>query len=195
VTPRNVSITLGRPLGATLLLGALLLGALAAVGASWADLSAAGEERDAKADLLERGVAASRRAQVAPAARFADPFVAADSATLAAAAVDSNLRALAAAAGLSLLSNRADAKPDEPGGADAGLGTRIEDQAVVEGPNDALQAFLVRLEGGTPTVLVDGLTIEPAEVDQAALGDPQSPRLRMSLTLGAFWRPGAAAPK
>ncbi len=192
MTPKNVSVTLGRPLGASLLLGGLLLGALAAVAASWADLSATGDEHDAKAELLQRGVTASRRAQAAPAASAADPFVRADTATLAAAAVDADLRSLAATTGLSLLSSRADAKPDEPAAADAGIGTRIEDQAVVEGQNEALQALLVKLETGTPTVLVDDLAVEPAEVDQAALGDPQAPRLRMTLTLSAYWRPGGA---
>ena len=62
MTAKSFSITLGRPLGATLLLGGLLLAALFAFGAAWADLSAAVEERDAKAELLERGVAASQRA-------------------------------------------------------------------------------------------------------------------------------------
>ncbi len=194
MTPKAVSITLGRRLGASLLLGGLLLAALAAVAASWADLSATGDEHDAKAELLQRGVAASRRAPAA-AAPVADPFVRADTATLAAAAVDADLRSLAATAGLSLLSSRADAKPDEPAAAAAGIGTRIEDQAVVEGQNEALQALLAKLEAGSPSVLVDDLAVEPAEVDQAALGDPQAPRLRMSLTLSAYWRPGSAAVK
>ena len=195
MTPKTLSITPGRPLGASLLLGGLMLVALAAVGASWADLSAAGEERDAKAELLQRSVAASRRAQVAPRAPTADPFVPADTATLAAAAVDAQLRALASEAGLSLLSSRADAKPDEPGTASAGIGTRIEGQAVVEGRNEALRALLVKLETGLPTVLVDDLAIEPAEADQAALGDPQAPRLHMSLTLSAYWQPGKTSVK
>ena len=190
MTPRNVVITVARPLGASLVLGALVLLALAAIGASWADLSSAGEERDAKADLLARSITASRRTRTAPAPPAADPFVTGDSATLAAAAVDSDLRSRAVAAGLSLQSNRADAKPEEPAGAaGSGIGIRIEDQAVVEGRNEALQALLVGLETGTPVVLVDELAIEPAEADAATSGDPQSPRLRMSLTLSAFWRP------
>lgn len=193
--PRTPSITLGPPLGASLLLGGFLLVALAAIAASWADLSATGDEHDAKAELLQRGVAASRRAQAAPGPSAADPFVRADTATLAAAAVDADLRSSAATAGLSLLSSRADAKPDELGAADAGIGTRIEGQAVVEGRNEALQALLVKLETGTPTVLVDDLAIEPAEVDQASLSDPQAPRLRMSLTLSAYWRSGTIGAK
>ena len=194
MTPKTFSVTLGRPLGASLLMGGLACAALAAVAVSWADLSAATDERDAQADLLERSVAASRRAQVAPAASVADPFVPADTATLAAATVDSDLRALAAATGLSLLSSRADAKPEEPGASDAGIGTRVEDQAVMEGQNEALQALLVKLETGAPAVLIDGLAIEPAEVDGVAAGDPQAPRLRISLTLSAYWHPHRITP-
>lgn len=181
--------TLGRPLGASLLLCGLLVAAAAAVGASWADLSGARDERDAGAALLERGVAASRRAQAKPAtADGADPFVVADTGTLAAASLDAAVRSLATAAGVSLLSSRADEKGAEPG-----IGTRIEDQAVIEGRNEALQAVLVRLETGSPTVLVEDLAMEPAEVDQGAGVDPQDPRLRVSLTLTAFWRPGPTA--
>ena len=195
MTGRNFSITLGRPLGATLLFGGLSLVGLFAVGASWADLAAVTEERDAKADLLERSVAAGRRAALQPAAvAVTDPFVVADTATLAAAGVDADLRALALSCGLSLRSSRAEAKPDEPG-ATGGIGTRIEDQAIVEGQNDALQALLVKLHAGTPVVIVDDLAIEPAEAEQATLSDPQAPRLRMSLTVSAYWRanPKAAA--
>jgi hypothetical protein len=193
--PKSLSIELGRPLGASLLLLGLLCGALGAVWASWADLSAVSDERDAKADLLQRSVTASRRAQLAPASSPADPFVPAETGTLAAAAVDSDLRSLASETGLSLLSSRADAKPDEPGAADAGIGTRIEEQAVMEGQNEALQALLVRLETGTPAVLVDNLSIEPVEVDPAVPGDPVAPRLRVSVTLSAYWRPASPAPK
>lgn len=191
----NFSITLGRPLGATLLLGGLLLAGSLAVGAAWADLSAAGEERDAKADLLERSVAASRRPGLEPAAAVrADPFVAADTATLAAGAVDADLRARALDAGLALLSSRADAKPDEAGSAaGAGLGTRIEVQATVEGQNEALQRLLLALETGTPTVMIDALAMEPAQTEGAGAGDPRSPKLRATLTLNAYWRPGRKA--
>lgn len=182
--------TLGRPLGASLLLLGIGLVSLAAIGASWADLDAARQERDAQADLLERGAANGRRAPAT--AAVSDPFVVAETATLAAGAVDADLRALALAAGLSLQSNRADAKPDQPDGA-GGIGTRIEDQAVVEGPNEALQALLVKLETGLPIVLVDDLALEPVEVETSMTSDPQAPRLRLSLTLSAYWRPGQKA--
>ena len=191
---REIGITLGRPLGAALLLGGLLATGLGAVAAQWAELSAAVEERDAKADLLVRGVAASRRATLlSPAAPSADPFVAADTATLAAAKVDADLRALAGASGLSLRSSRAEAKAEEPQAAEGGIGTRIEVQAAVEGSNAALGALLSRLETAVPTVLVDALTVEAAESDPGALADAGSPRLRATLTLSAYWRPNREA--
>ena len=187
---RNISITLGRPLGASLLLGALLATGLVAVGAQWAELSAAVEERDAKADLLIRSVAASRRAALqAPALAQPDPFVAADTATLAAARVDADLRALAGASGLSLRSSRAEAKPEEAQAAASGIGTRIEVQAAVEGSNEALGALLSRLETAAPTVLVDAIAIEAAEQEPGSMVGAGAPRLRASLTLSAYWRP------
>ena len=188
---RDIGITLGRPLGAALLLGGLLATGLGAVAAQWAELSAAVEERDAKADLLVRSVAASRRAALqSPAAASADPFVTADTATLAAAKVDADLRALAGASGLSLRSSRAEAKAEEPQGAEGGIGTRIEVQAAVEGSNEALGALLSRLETAAPTVLVDAIAIEAAETDPGAGTEVgAAPRLRANLTLSAYWRP------
>lgn len=191
MTGRSFSITLGRPLGAALLLGLLVLVALSAVAVGWADLAAATAERDAKADLLERGVAASRRAGLpSAAAPLADPFVAADSPTLAAARVEADVRALALALGLSLRASRAEAKPADAS-ATPDPWTRIELQASVEGQNDALQGFLVKLEAGQPTVLVDALAVEPAEAEGegVAVAAAPAPRLHANLTLAAFWRP------
>ena len=186
---RGFAVTLGRPLGAALLLGGLLATGVVAVAAQWAELSAAVEERDAKADLLVRSVAASRRAALrSPAAATVDPFVTADSATLAAARVDAGLRALAVTSGLSLRSSRAEAKLDEAQAVEAGIGTRIEVQAAVEGSNEALGALLSRLETAFPTVLVDAMTVEAAEAEQGAPADAGAPRLRATLTLSAYWR-------
>ena len=191
--PGRSIITLGRPLGASLLLAGLGIAALVAVGTSWADLSAVSGERDAKADLLERSVAASRRVSAVAAPVEADPFVAADTATLAAGEVDARLRALSLASGLSLRSSRAEAKPDEPG-TGAGIGTRIEAQAVVEGANEGLQAFLVALETEMPVVLVDELAMEPADAEPSVLTAGAPPRLRLTLTANSYWRPVQRAP-
>jgi hypothetical protein len=179
-----VTITLGRPLAATLLLAGLLSATILGVVASSAGLWSATDERDAKAELLAHSVAASRRAKLTNAdAPEADPFVVADTETLGAARLDALVRTTAMEAGCALLSSRAEVKPDE--GEIAG---RIEVQAVIEGQNDALQAALLRLETGAPTVLVDELSIEPAQVVESVVGSPQAPRLHMSLTASAFWR-------
>jgi len=47
---------------------------------------------------------------------------------------------------------------------------------------------LLRLETGAPTVLVDELSIEPAQAADDVVAIAQAPRLRMSLTVSAFWR-------
>ena len=130
-------------------------------------------------------VAASRRAKLDGAGPTApDPFLVADTATQAAAKLDATMRDLALSSGTSLMSSRAEVKPDE-----VGLGTRIELQAVIEGQNEALQSVLLKVETGGPTVLVDGLALEPVEVEAGMATDPQSPRLRMTLTLSGYWRP------
>ena len=180
-----MSITLGRPLAASLLLAGMVIVAVAAVVVSWAGLSAAVDERDAKGDLLARSVAASRRLAVSPAGeRRTDPFVEADSQTLAAARIDALIRSVAVDNNGAVLSSRSEAKPD-----DDGIGGHIEAQAVIEGQNEALQGILVKLEESDPVILVDALALEPAETSSdAAPGDPQAPRLRMTLTLGAYWK-------
>ena len=118
----------------------------------------------------------------------ADPFVEADSQTLAAARIDALIRSLANENSGSVLSSRSEAKPDEEG-----IGGHIEAQAVIEGQNEALQSILLKLKGSDPVILVDALSVEPADVpSDAAPVDPQAPRLRMTLTLGAYWK---AAPR
>ena len=184
-----MSITLGRPLAASLLLVGLVLLAVGGVAASWADLASAVDERDAQGELLARSVAASRRLALSPTAEHrTDPFVEADSQTLAAAQIDALIRSVADDNNGAVLSSRSEAKPDE-----AGIGGRIEAQAVIEGQNEALQSVLLKLEGGDPVILVDALSLEPAEVPaEGTPVDPQAPRLRMTLTLGAYWK---AAPR
>ena len=177
------SIEVGRPLAASLILLGLLIVAGSAVAVAWTDLSTAVEERDATADMLARSVDAGRRAGLAAgSARPADPFVAAESETLAASAVETAVRSTVLDAGSSLLSSRAEVKPPE-----GDIAGRIEAQAVIDGSNDALQAILLKLETGSPLMLVDDLSIVPADEP----GDPQAPRLRMSVTLSAFWRKAA----
>ena len=180
-----MSVTLGRPLAAALLLTGMVILAIAAVMVSWAGLASSVDERDAKGELLTRSVAASRRLALSPAGEHqTDPFVEADSQTLAAARIDALIRSVADEDSGAVLSSRSEAKPDEDG-----IGGHIEAQAVIEGQNEALQSILLKLEGSDPVILVDALTLEPADVpSDAAPGDPQAPRLRMTLTLGAYWK-------
>ncbi len=180
-----MSITLGRPLAAALLLTGLVILAVAAVAVSWAGLASAVDERDAQGELLARSVAASRRLALSPAAEHpTDSFVEADSQTLAAARIDALIRSVADENGGSVLSSRSEAKPDEDG-----IGGHIEAQAVIEGQNESLQSILIKLEGSDPIILVDALALEPADMpSDAAPADPQAPRLRMTLTLGAYWK-------
>ncbi len=180
-----MSITLGRPLAASLFLAGMVVLAVGGVAASWADVASAIDERDAQGELLARSVAASRRSALSPAAeQRADPFVEADSQTLAAAQVDALIRSVADDNSGAVLSSRSEAKPDE-----GGIGGRIEAQAVIEGQNEALQSVLLKLEGGDPIILVDALALEAADVpSEGTPADPQAPRLRMTLTLEAFWK-------
>ena len=180
-----MSITLARPLSAALLLTGMVVLAVAALTESWVGVASAVDERDAQGELLARSVAASRRLALSPAAEHqADPFVEADSQTLAAARIDALIRSVANENSGSVLSSRSEAKPDEEG-----IGGHIEAQAVIEGQNEALQSILLKLEGSDPVILVDALSVEPADVpSDAAPVDPQAPRLRMTLTLGAYWK-------
>ena len=180
------AVEVGRPLAASLVVMALLIAAGSAIALAWTDLSTVLEERDATADMLARSVDAGRRAGLSAASsRHADPFVAAETETLAAAAVDAVVRSTVSDAGSALLSSRAEVKP-----ADGDVGGRIEAQAVIDGSNDALQAILMRFETAQPLMLVDDLSIVPADEP----GNSQAPRLRMNVTLSAFWRKAAPRP-
>jgi general secretion pathway protein M len=79
-----------------------------------------------------------------------------------------------------VLSSRAGAKREDKDAAD-----QIEVNASLEGTNDALQDTLFRLESGTPLILVDGLTIRPAE-DGSAVAASQ-PRLHAELIIRGYW--------
>ena len=178
------SIEVGRSLAASLILIGLLIAAGTAVAMAWTDYATALDERDATADLLARSVDAGRRNGVSGGPRRQiDPFIAAETETLAAAAVESVVRSVVAEAGSSLLSSRAEVKP-----AESDIAGRIEAQAIVDGSNDALQAVLMKLEAGPPLMLVEQLSIVPADEP----GNPQAPQLRMTVTLSAYWRKAAA---
>ena len=180
-----MSVEIGRPVAATLVLCALLSVGALGIGALAVDLSAAEEERQAKADFVSHGLETGRRLAGLPGAAAPAPslLVEAESETLAAAAVDALVRSTAAEAGGSVLSSRADAKHDEAGA----MPGRIEVQAVLEGPNDVLQDILLRLESGAPVMLVGDLSIEPAPASAGETGGDKAQRLHADVTLSAYW--------
>lgn len=175
--------TLGRPFAASLLFCSLVGFGGFLLATAMGNLESARDERVAKAAL-----AASLRARRPLLLRDGSPhprqslFVAADSETQAAARVDDLIRSVASNAGASVLSSRAEGKPDR-----SPVGLRIESQAVIEGNIEALQAILFRLETGAPVLLVNDLSVQPAETSTGGAENREAPLLRAALTLEAFW--------
>jgi len=68
---------------------------------------------------------------------------------------------------------------------------QIRLQATLEANLQSLQSFLYRLEGGTPYVFIDSLTVQltGAASQQRTIEDPM---LRVTFGLRAIWRRGAA---
>ena len=182
----TINIAFPRPVGVVLvLLGIAAFGTMA-LGVAQANRQTMIDERDAKAGFVARALTAggSKSGRVnAPDTGWA---IEAKSATLAAASIDALIRARITDAGGQVLSSRAEIK-----GADgkAGVDQRIEIQAVVQGPMDAIQAGLFRLEDEKPLVLVDTLELRSSE-DSVGAGQGETPaKLVASLTLSAFWSP------
>lgn len=175
--PRHIEIP--RPVAAVLiLLSGVLLGGTVLVW-TMTDLWTATAERDAQAEIVGRSLA--QRSVRAPtnADAPASLTIGASSPTLAAARLDDVLRAVAAQVGGAVLSSRAEAAAR-----DSGPPNHLTAQAVIDGRIEALQALLHRFETGSPMVVVDGLTLEPAPT---SVGDAQAPLLRATLTLSAYW--------
>jgi general secretion pathway protein M len=169
------------------LLGCLLLASFATVAAINA-LNTALLERDAKADLAEqlrRTTPDSRRASPDGQADLQIPFVEAETETLAAAQIDSLVRAAVLRADGTVLSSRAEVKHEE-----SERTRRIEVDLVVQGHIGAMQRMLFALETGAPFVFVDALSIQPVEgaVDKRRPGTAMAPVLQAALTLSAYWR-------
>jgi general secretion pathway protein M len=183
-----MTLTLGRPLAATLLCCGLLAGAGLLMAAGLVELDSLQGERDAEADFLARSRPMPRLGKAPGQPAAALPLrILAGSETLAAASADALVRATVADAGGTVLSSRAEAKHE-----DGDLPGRIAVEAVVEGRIEAVQAILYRFETGSPLILVEGLDLEPAG---SSSDDPQAPLLHVALTLNAFWTPaGTMAP-
>lgn len=181
-----MSVTLGRPLAATLLLIGLLLAAALTLATEVANLWAAQDEHDAKADFIARIRPVGRPGGLPIHNPMTSLGVLAESETLAAASVDALVRSAVVEAGGAVLSSQAEVKHDSDGPPG-----RIEVQAVIQGKIEAVQAVLYRFESGAPMILVDRLELAPGEAQQT---DPQAPLLQASLTLSAFWEPRRDAP-
>ena len=146
---------------------------------------------DAVQELSERSEAFSRletrlRAKTPGSVPVAAPlaaFLDAPTQGLAGAQLQAYLARVAGAQQASLISSGLNsAKREDPS-------DTIRLQATLDVSLRSLQAMLYQLESGTPYVLVDALTVQPAG---AATGRPtEDPLLRASFSLRGFWRRGA----
>jgi general secretion pathway protein M len=165
-------------------LSLLLLVCACAVELSFQARSDAVQEFTERSETISRLEATSRRktpgsaSVAAPAAAFLD----APTQGLASAQLQAYLAQVAGAEQAGLISSGLDsAKRDDPS-------DTIRLQATLDVSLSALQSMLYQLESGSPYVLVEALTVQPAG---AAAGRPaEDPLLRATLSLRAFWRRG-----
>ena len=165
-------------------LAALLFGCAAAVGLSLRARSDAAQELADHRDQLTRlearakarGEARARSGAAAPATAFLD----APTQGLAVAQLQAYIAQLSVEHNCHLVSSGSEpAKREE--GAD-----QIRFQATVEASSQSLQAFLYRLESGTPYVFVDTLTVQlTGAASQRTIEDPL---LRVTFGLRAIWQ-------
>ena len=177
------SIAFSRPLGALIvLLGVAVVGTVALVLTA-ADLDALTAERDAKSAFVSRSIVAGHKEGAASEPAEQGLAVEAETATAAAARIDSLLRTTIAEAGGIVLSSRAEPKEGEAVGTDQ----KIAIEAVIQGTTEALQSGVYRLESGHPMFLVDTLDLRPAEEGSGSGVPGSAPMLRATVTLSAYW--------
>jgi general secretion pathway protein M len=165
-------------------LSLLLLACACAVELSFQARSDAVEEFTERLDALSRLDAKSgtnkpgRPPVAAPSAAFLD----APTQGLASAQLQAYLAQVAGAQQAGLISSGLDSAKRED------TSDTIRLQATLDVGLKALQAMLYQLESGTPYVVVEALTAQPAG---ATTGRPaEDPLLRVTLSLRAFWRRG-----
>jgi general secretion pathway protein M len=167
-------------------LALLLLGCLGAMDVSVRARSEAVQELTERREALSRLEAKLRTKGTSSTPVAAPPAAFLDAPTqgLAGAQLQAYLARVAGAQQASLISSGLDpAKREDPP-------DTIRLQATLDLSARSLQAMLYQLESGTPYVLVEALTVQPAG---AATGRPiEDPLLRATLGLRAFWRRGAA---
>jgi general secretion pathway protein M len=169
-------------------LAALLLACVALMGVSVQMRASAAQDLAERRDLLSRFEARAKarreaRAQsgaAAPAAAFLD----APTQGLAVAQLQAHLVQMADTHHAVLVSSGIEpTKRDDPPDS-------IRLQATLELSLQAAQAFLYRLESGTPYVFVDQLALQLAGAASQRVAE--DPLLRVTLGLRAIWRRGAA---
>lgn len=175
-----------RRVAAPIILGFMLATTIFIAAFQQAALEAARLERDAKLELIERlRLADPTRAGAARQAPRQDPFVVSETATLAAAEIDRLIRTVVTRVNGAVLSTQATVERD-----DNAAMRRIEVQAVIEGPIEAIQHTLFELETGAPVILISDLELQPVERSTGKRDAMQAPRLQGTLALSAFWRSG-----
>jgi general secretion pathway protein M len=163
-------------------LALLLMACVLAVELSVHARSDAAHELAERREALSRLEARTKTAGSAPVAAPPAAFLDAPTQGLAGAQLQAYLAQVAGAQQAGLVSSGLDApKREDPP-------DTIRLQATVDVGLQALQEMLYQLESGTPYVIVDALTMQPAG---AASGrPPEDPLLRATFSLRAFWRRG-----
>jgi general secretion pathway protein M len=165
-------------------LSLLLLACVCAVELSFQARSDAVEEFTERREALSRLEARSPTKTPGSAAVAAPPAAFLDAPTqgLAGAQLQAYLAQVASAQQAGLISSGLDSAKRED------TSDTIRLQATLDVSLKALQAMLYQLESGTPYVVVEALTAQPAG---AAAGRPaEDPLLRVTFSLRAFWRRG-----
>lgn len=179
-------LAISRAIASTALFCALLCLALIFATLSREALNVADQDRAAKAEFLAslqqpRG---DRSATRDPSeSRPENPFVGAETETLAAAEVDSLLRKIVMESNGAILSSRA-----EPKHVDAGHIHKIEAEISLEGRIEAIQAALFALETAAPFIFIKALELHPANEASDKAGADPAPVLRATLTASAYWK-------
>lgn len=180
------ALEIGRPVGAVLVLAAVLMGLLVTYWLAATSLCALQSNYNARQYLLDS--LRKRRISAGIAlhhvgASHADPFLSAPTETLAASALDDDIRRITNASNGTVVSSHPVVDHDSQS-----PGNRIEIKAVIDGKIDALQALLFRLETGTPLVFVEELSLEVRSdsVDGSSAGT--NPDVHMAATFVAYWK-------
>jgi general secretion pathway protein M len=183
---KRSDLEIGRPVGAVLVLAAALIGLLVTYWLAATSLSALQSNYNARQDLLDtlrkRRISAGIALHHAGAGH-ADPFLSAPTETLAASALDNNIRRIVNDANGMVVSSHPVVDHDSQS-----PGNRIEIKAVIDGKIDALQDLLFRLETGTPMVFVDELSLEVRSDSIDGSGAGTNPDVHMAATFVAYWK-------